>query len=131
MAEPTTPAEQLASAADGTRRKTIADYASAVHYYAALYQNSIDQYQIVVDLAVNEGKTGAERIIGKYLGWAKGVIETQGKELALLRAIEYHLVNGSLTDENAADILNLLAEHRKSIQDKNAAAQEAQTATQQ
>lgn len=108
---PTTPAQQLENAADGTRRTTIADFASPLHYHASLHMKSIAAFDQVVAAA----KQQAIKFTANYLDWARGVVDAMGKELAFFRTLEHHIKNNTLTDENIADILNGLELHRKEV----------------
>lgn len=118
-----TPAAQLDAAADGTRRSVVEDFASPVHYFAHLHSVAVTGFDKVIEAAKEDAKKAAERAFSVYMGWAKSIVETSGRELALLRALEHHIVKQTLTDEILGDILNLLGQHRKQVQDANNASQ--------
>lgn len=127
-AAPTTPVQQVDAAADGTRRKTVADFASPLHFHAHLHMQSIAAFDTVVAAAVQNAKQAAERMFSNYMNWARGVVDAQGKELAFFRTLEHHIKNNTLTDENISDILNGLEAHRKAVLEAGKAAGQGEQA---
>lgn len=129
VTSPTTPAQQVTAAADGTRRSVIEDFASPIHYFAHLHSVAIEGFDRVIELAKQDAQKAAANAFGTYMSWAKSIVEVSGRELALLRALEHHIVKNTLTEEVLADIMNLLGQHRKQVQDANAANAAAQAKT--